>query len=99
MLNKTPLSEALKRSKMSPVIDFFSSRINKHFQRYISYRPDPDAETIDAFSLNWENLHFYAFSPFSVIPTILDKIQKDGAEGLVVLPDWPTQSWYTKPPK
>ena len=99
MLNKTSLSEALKRLKMSPVIDLFASRINKQFQRYVSYRPDPDAEAIDAFSLNWENLNFYAFPPFSVIPTVLDKIQKERAEGIVVLPDWPTQSWYTKASK
>ncbi len=98
MLNKTSLSEALKRLKMSPVIDRFAS-ICKQFQRYVSYRPDPDAEAIDAFSLNWENLNFYAFPPFSVIPTVLDKIQKERAEGIVVLPDWPTQSWYTKASK
>ena len=92
MLNKTSLSEALKSLRISPVIDLFASRINNQFQRYVSYHPDPDAEAIDAFSLNWRDLNFYAFPPFSVIPAVLDKIQKDKAEGIVVLPDWPTQS-------
>ena len=96
MLGITSLCEALKRLEVSPVIDLFASRINKQLPRYVSYRPDRDAEAIDAFTLNWENLNFYAFPPFSVIPTVLAKIQKERAEGIVVLPDWPTQSWYAK---
>jgi hypothetical protein len=95
MINKVSLSAALQHLKVSPDIDLFASRINKQFPRYVSYRPDPDAEAIDAFSLTWENLNFYAFPPFSVIPLVLNKIQKERAEGIVVLPDWPTQSWYT----
>ena len=96
MLDTTSLCEALKRLEVSPVIDLFASQINKQLPRYVSYRPDRDAEAIDAFTLNWENLNFYAFPPFSVIPTVLAKIQKERAEGIVVLPDWPTQSWYAK---
>ena len=99
MLNKTSLCEAQKILKVTPVIDLFASRINKQLPRYVSYRLDPDAEAIDAFSLNWANLNFYAFPPFSVIPTVLAKIQKEKAEGIVVLPDWPTQSWYAKASK
>ena len=34
----------------------------------MSYRPDPEAIAIDAFSLNWSNLNFYSFPPFSVFP-------------------------------
>jgi hypothetical protein len=31
-----------------------------------------------------------------VIPDVLAKIQKERAEGIAVLPDWPTESWYAK---
>ena len=99
MLDITFLCEALKCLEVSPVIDLFASRINKQLPRYVSYHPDPDAEAIDAFTLNWENLIFYTFPPFNVIPTVLAKIQKERAEGIVVLPDWPTQSWYAKASK
>ena len=51
---------------------------------------------IDALSLNLSELQFYAFPPFSVIATLLQKIQEEKATGIVVLPDWPTQSWYAK---
>ena len=79
MLDITSLCEALKRLEVSPVVDLFTSRMNKQLPRYVSYRPDPDAEAIDAFTLNWEYLNFYAFPPFSVIPTVLAKIQKERA--------------------
>ena len=62
----------------------------------MSYRPDPEAIAIDAFSLNWSNLNFYAFPPFSVIPTVLNKLMTDGAQGICVLPDWRTQPWYPR---
>ena len=94
MLNKASLSGALENLKATPNIDLFASWINKQFQRYVSFRPDPEAEAINAFSLNWGNLNFYAFPPFSVIPEMLQKIQKEKAEGIAVLPDWITQSWY-----
>ena len=45
----------------------------------MSYRPDPEAIAIDAFSLNWSNLNFYAFLPFSNFPTVLNKLMTEGA--------------------
>jgi hypothetical protein len=71
-------------------------RLNAQFSTYVSYRLDPGAFAIDALSLNLSELQFYAFPPFSVIATLLQKIQEEKATGIVVLPDWPTQSWYAK---
>ena len=39
--------------KFEPDVDLFASRVNKQFQNYAAYRPDPDAFAIDAFSLDW----------------------------------------------
>ena len=44
-------------------IDLFASRINIQLPRFAAYRPDPEAETINAFSIQWTNLKFYAFPP------------------------------------
>ena len=63
---------------------------------YVSYRPDPEAFVIDAFFLQWSKLDFYAFPPFSVIPAVLSKMQREEALGVVVLPDWLAQGWYPK---
>ena len=94
MLNKNKLNDALQTLNFVPEIDLFASRINHQFLKYVSYRPDPKAIDIDAFSITWSSLKCYAFPPFSVIGRMLSKISKDKATGICVLPEWPTQSWY-----
>lgn len=75
-------------------VDLFATMLNAKCQLYISWHPDPDAWVIDAFTLSWENLNFYAFPPFILIPRVLRKIVNDKAEGTVVVPAWPSQSWF-----
>jgi len=79
-----------------PSIDLFASRLNKQCPVYASWRPDPDAMFVDAFSANWNNFFFYAFPPFSLIGKCLEKIQANRAEGILVVPCWTCQSWYPK---
>lgn len=77
-----------------PEIDLFASRLNAQLSRYVSWLPDPNAESVDAFSLNWREFKFYAFPPFCLIPKCLQKIRMDKAKGLLVVPNWPTQAWF-----
>ena len=78
----------------SPNIDLFASRSNKKCEVYCSRGWDPECFQIDAFTLNWSNWYFYAFPPFSIILKILRKVVEDKAEGILVVPDWPSQAWY-----
>lgn len=77
-----------------PDIDLFASRINAKCERYVSWRRDPYAYNIDAFTLDWHPFFFYAFPPFAMILKILNKIVNDGATGILVVPFWPSQAWY-----
>lgn len=77
-----------------PEIDLFASRTNAKCSRYVSWRKDPNAITIDAFTINWQTYYFYAFPPFSVILKMLRKTQSDQARGIIVVPHWPSQAWY-----
>lgn len=77
-----------------PNIDLFASRNNKKCSTFVSWKQDPDAWAVDAFTFSWSRLHFYAFPPFCLILKMLRKIINDKAEGIVVIPNWPTQSWY-----
>ena len=43
-----------------------------------------------------KNLSLYAFPPFICIPKILQKVWHDNAEGILVVPDWLNQFWYTQ---
>ena len=38
-----------------PDIDMFASCLNKQIECFVSWRPDPDAAAIDAFSLSWSD--------------------------------------------
>ena len=49
---------------------------------------------VDAFTINWANLLFYAFPPFSLITKVLQKVEEDLAEGILIVPLWETQAWY-----
>ena len=94
MINSRLLTKSLEYLNFTPEIDLFASRINHQFPRYVSYRPDPGAIAIDAFTIDWSALKIFAFPPFSVIPRTLQKIKEDKATGICVLPDWPTRAWY-----
>ena len=65
MLNPNYLSTGLSKLHFSPQVDLFASRLNKQFDTYVSYKPDPYARHIDAFNISWANEKFYCF-PHSV---------------------------------
>ena len=56
---------------------------------------DPHTHAVDAFSLSWIKLNFYAFPLFSVITRVLQKIKQDGDTEVMVVPCWPTQVWWS----
>lgn len=76
-----------------PEIDLFASRLNAKCRKYISWKRDPNAYNVDAFTVKWD-MFFYAFPPFSLILKVLQKIISDQATGIVVVPNWPSQPWY-----
>lgn len=77
-----------------PNIDLFASRINNKCPKYVSWKRDPYAFNVDAFTLNWSNYFFYAFPPFAIITRCLQKIRNEKAKGILVFPLWPSQPWY-----
>lgn len=93
-LNQSLLSNAIITLNFHPDIDLFASRLNKQYNKYVAYKPDPEAMAVDAFTLSWAKMNFYCFPPFSCIPKVLQKIQTEKARGILVAPMWPTQPWY-----
>ena len=77
-----------------PEIDLFATRLNKKVPRFVWWHPDPEACAIDAFLMNWSKYYFYAFPPFSCLNRTIAKILRDNAEGVLVVPWWPTQPWW-----
>ena len=73
-----PLNERVVKSLFDQFgklpIDLFASRLNNKCTKYASYKPDPDAYHVNAFSLCWLNLNSYIFPPFSIIGRVLAKL-------------------------
>ena len=78
-----------------PDVDLFATRLNAKTEKYISWRPDPGAIAVDAFSIQWNDFNlFYAFPPFSVVTRTIEKALEEKARGLLVVPHWPSQAWW-----
>lgn len=75
-------------------IDLFATQLNAKCPRYVSWKRDPCAYNIDAFTLDWSEFYFYSFPPFSLILKCLRKIINDKATGVLVVPHWPSQPWF-----
>ena len=88
-------SEACKTLLFSPNLDCFASRLNCQLVDFVSFKPDPYAKFINAFSINWNEFNCYIFPPFSLIGKVLQKIKIDQAKVMIVAPQWPSQPWYT----
>jgi hypothetical protein len=60
-----------------PDVDLFASRLKKQLDNFISWFPDPQALTADAFSVLWTDSNSYIFPPFSQIGNVLQKLEDD----------------------
>ena len=76
-----------------PEIDLFASCMNYQIGQYASWHPDRNAIAIDAFSISWSELNFYAFPPFSLIGVAIAKVRKEKCSGIMIIPWWKTQFW------
>jgi hypothetical protein len=65
-------------------MDLFASRLNCPISKFASWKPDPDAVVIDAFSIPWSNEYYYIFPPFSLITRCVQKIINDQSELLLL---------------
>ena len=68
--------------------DVMASRLNKQLPRYISWKSDPEAENMDAFTVSWANDYLYCFPSFSLVMRHLGRLKEDQREYL-----WTTQVW------
>ncbi len=74
--------------------DLFASRLTRQLTDFIIWRPDPEAQHSDAFTVNWKGLAGYAFPPFNLVPMVLNKVQSDQTEIVLIAPVWQAQPWW-----
>ena len=86
---------ACQRNVQDTVDTFHNLGLNFKIPTYVSWKPDPHAKHVNALFMQWEEHYFYAFPPFSLIATCLRKVEQDQAIGVILVPFWQTQPWFT----
>ena len=74
-----------------PNVDLFVTRFNHKLPLYVSPVPDNQVLGIDTLSMNWNNLHAYAFPPKILISStgILTKIRQSRCRITLIASLWP----------
>ena len=70
-------------------VDLFASQLAHQLPQFFSWRPDPQAEAIDAFQQEG-----YANPPWCLVGRVLSKVRKEETQLVLVAPVWRHQSWY-----
>ena len=76
--------------------NLFAPRINKQLSWFFSFRADPEAEMINAFSMSWPSILCYCVTPFVCIGNVIQKLILDKSSGSLAVPDnWLNRCWYS----
>ena len=75
-------------------IDLFASWATAQLPRFFSWKPDPNAEAVDAFLQVWSGIRSYANPPWPLIGRCIQKIQEKGCTVVLITPKWPSQPWF-----
>ena len=76
-------------------IDLFASRMSSKLPQFVSWRPDPYAMAVDAFSLDWNRFRLpYINAPFALLDRVLAKIRQEQATVVIIAPLWPSRPFY-----
>ena len=94
-LSKTSFEAIIDHFGVAPTIDAFASRINNKVHKFVAWKPDPLAFGIDIFLQPLGHEFFWAFPPFNQIGKFLKKVREEGADGIIIAPNWPSQVYYS----
>lgn len=76
-------------------LDVFASSNNYKVHRFYSEFFEPKALAVEAFAQNWTNEMLWICPPVRHLPNIAKKIRKSNCKGILILPFWPTASFYS----
>ena len=66
-----------------PQVDAFANKKNKRFPQFYD----------DAWSEDWSE-PLWINPPFDVFPRVVQKLKQSGAKAILIVPNWPKQSWF-----
>ena len=68
------------------LVDRFAAPHDAVFARFNALHDSPQAEAVDAFAQDWGAACNYLLPPFTILDRVLDKIERDNAEAVLVIP-------------
>ncbi|KAA6392570.1 MAG: putative reverse transcriptase, partial [Streblomastix strix] len=92
-LHQEVFEEALRSLRTRPSIDMFANRKNRKLKRFVSLTLDSWAVGQDCMSLPWKGELPYLHPPLPMIQATLNKVMEENVAALIVVPNWPSQSW------
>ena len=76
-------------------IDAFATEKNTKLPRFFTILPSTKAIAVNALQQVVDSgERIYAFPPIKLIPQVLQWFHKNKAKGILVVPEWPTQTWW-----
>ena len=69
-------------------VDLFATRVNTQLKRFVSWRPDPEAVSTDAFRFPLRGENPYCFPPVTCIPRLLREVLRQQVTVTLIAPDW-----------
>ncbi|CAC5388448.1 unnamed protein product [Mytilus coruscus] len=76
-------------------VDRFASHLNKKLLRFNSKFWNPGVEAVDAFTQNWKNEVNWIVPPISVVCRAIKHLILCKARGTLIVPKWPSSSYWT----
>ena len=61
-LDREVFCKLIRKAGFRPQVDLFATRLNAQVQKFVSWKPDPQAWKVDAFAITWTGIKAYAFS-------------------------------------
>ncbi|KAA6402347.1 MAG: hypothetical protein EZS28_002128 [Streblomastix strix] len=93
-LHQEVFEQALRSLKIRPLTDMFANRRNRKLKQFANMILDSQAMGQDCMSLTWKRDLPYLHSPLPMILTMFNKVRDENVTALIVVPCWPSQSWW-----
>jgi len=79
-----------------PLIDLFATEANRQLETYCSRYKEKMSYHVDALTMNWGQVYGYAFPPISLIPLVIERVERFRCTLILIAPRWPRRSWFPK---
>ncbi|KAK3238924.1 hypothetical protein CYMTET_51114 [Cymbomonas tetramitiformis] len=92
---ETTSDEQVERSQHLETTDE-SEEISTQLPRYYATWKDPRCEGVDLLTYDWQGENNWVNPPWALLDEVAHKLREEGAAATVVVPYWPSQSWFTE---